>query len=196
LYILLNYLPVPHRKLAAIACSALVLLVPIIMNSQYFLERDPDKISRRYFGFDPFPESKPVASYVAETTAPEDPVFIIGSEPQILFYARRRSSSSFLMAYPLMASYPRYKEFQKTVWSEIERTPPKLIIKVANIHYSLLWDGIADLDIMRRLDHLIGEDYAVDRVMLVTGSEGEWVKPSDSRLREGVPCIYVYRKRG
>jgi hypothetical protein len=196
LYTLMNYLPAPHRRSAAIACSVLVLLVPIIMNSQYFLEQDPDRISRRYFGFDPFPESKAVASYVAGTTTPADPIFIIGSEPQILFYARRRSSSSFLMAYPLTASYPRYKEFQKTVWDEIEKTPPKLIIKVANIHYSFLWDGIADLDIMRRLNHLIGEDYAVDRVMLVTGSEGEWVEPGDSRLREGVPCIYVYRKKG
>jgi hypothetical protein len=196
LHALLNFLPVPHRKPAAIACVVLVLLVPVIINSQYFLELDPDTISRRYFGFDPFPESKPVATYVAGATAPSDPVFIIGSEPQILFYARRRSSSSFLMAYPLTASYPRYKEFQKTVWSEIEKTPPKLIIKVADIHYSFLWDGIADLDIMRRLDHLIGADYTVDRVMLVTESGGEWVEPGDSRLREGVPCIYVYRKKG
>lgn len=196
LYTLLNYLPVPHRRSAAIACSVAVLLVPIIMNSQYFLERDPDKISRRYFGYDPFPESRPVASYVAGATAPADPILVIGSEPQIPFYARRRSSTSFLMAYPLTASYPRYQEFQRAVWNEIERTPPKVIIKVANISYSFLWDGIADLDIMRRLDHLIEADYAADRVMLVTGSEGEWVEPGDSRLREGVPCIYVFRKKG
>ena len=195
LHTLLNYLPVAHRKSAAIACCALILLVPVIINKQYFLELDPDAISGRYFGPDPFPESRPVAAYVAGITAPADPILIIGSEPQILFYAKRRSSSSFLMDYPLTASYPRYKEFQKTVWSEVEKTPPKVIIKVVNIHYSFRWDGIADLDIMRRLDQLIAEDYVADRVMMVGGSEGEWIEPGDSRFRPETPCIYVYRKK-
>jgi hypothetical protein len=92
-----------------------------------------------------------LAAFVAAATTPADPVFIMGSEPQILFYAERRSPSTFLMIYPLTSTYPRYKEFQETVWREIQKTPPKLILDAAAIPTSILWDESADLDIM---DHL------------------------------------------
>jgi hypothetical protein len=183
------------RLAASTVCGLLILVVPVSVNSQYFLQRDPNEISRLAFGFNPFPESKALAAFVAQATLPVDPVFIMGSEPQILFCAKRRSPSSFLMFYPLMASYTRYKEFQETVWSEIQRTPPKYVLDMVNIPTSFLWDGQADIDIVNRLNAWLQKEYVVDRVMLVTGLQGEWVATGDSRLQQGVPCVYVLRRK-
>lgn len=192
--LLANLVSLNQRLAATVAAGLLIAVVPIGMNGQYFLEPDPNKISRHYFGHNPFPESKPLAAFVAAESSRADPVFIIGSEPEILFYSQRRSPSSFLMMYPLTAEYPRYREFQQTVWREIQASPPKFILKVDNLPSSILWDKIADLDILRRLDTLLKESYSLDRVMVVTGSQGEWVSTGDPRLQQGAPCIYVFRR--
>ncbi len=190
-----NLSPGKQRLAATIAAGLVIVAVPVGVNRQYFLESDPNKISRHYFGDNPFPESKPLAAFVAAESSPSDPVFIIGSEPQILFYSRRNSPSSFLMMYPLTASYPRYREFQQSVWQQVQASPPKFILKVDNIPYSILWDKLADLDLLRRLDALLRESYSLSRVMIVTGSLGEWVDPGDSRLKEGAPCVYIFKRR-
>jgi hypothetical protein len=180
-----------RRRTAAILVGLTVLLVPVAMNRHYFLERDPNRISRHYLGMNPFPESKALADIVVRSTTPEDRVFIMGSEPQILLYAGRRSPASFPMMYPLVRSYPRYGEFQETVWREIQASPPKMILVMQNIPTSFLWDRKADLKFVDRVDNLVREKYSVPRVMLVSGLEGEWVGPDDSRLNQPVPCVWV-----
>lgn len=183
------------RLAATIACGLLTVLVPVIVNRHYFLERDPDRISRYYFGFSPFPESKSLAEYVAQTTEADDRVLVIGSEPQILFYARRRSACSFPIIYPLMASYPRYREFQERVWEEVRRNRPKVVLDMVNIPASLLWDGKADLDIWNRLHGMLRDEYAVERAMLITGARGGWAAADDERLQRTTPVVYIFRRK-
>jgi len=146
-------------------------------------------------GFSPFPESKSLAEYVAQTTEADDRVLVIGSEPQILFYARRRSACSFPIIYPLMASYPRYKEFQERVWEEVRRNRPKVALDVVNIPASLLWDGKADLDIWNRLHGMLRDEYAVERAMLITGARGGWAAADDERLQRTTPVVYIFRRK-
>jgi hypothetical protein len=179
---------------AAVVSGLLIVFVPIVRNSRYFLEPDPRAISRAYFGYNPFPESRKLADYLASQTAPSDGIFIMGSEPQILFYAERRSPSAFVMLYPLTSSYRRYMEFQDRAWNEIQQSPPRFILTMANIPASILWDGIADLRLVRRVEELIQREYALDRVMRVGGAQGEWIGADESRLDPGAPVIRVFRR--
>jgi hypothetical protein len=183
------------RLVISIICGLLILAVAVSMNSQYFLERNPNRISRYIFGANPFPESKRLAAYIAGSTTPGDTVFIVGSEPQILFYAGRSSPSSFLTFFPLMAGYARYREFQETVWNETQKTPPKYVLTMVNIPTSFAWDRQADVGIMGRIDEWLGKEYVLDRIMLVTGLQGEWTTAEDSRLKEGARSICVYRRK-
>lgn len=183
------------RLAATVACGFLAVLVPVIVNRHYFLEKEPGRISRYYFGFSPFPESRSLAEYVAQTTAADDRVLVIGSEPQILFYARRRSACSFPIFYPLMASYPRYREFQERVWEEVRTNRPKVALDMVNIPASLLWDGKADLGIWNRLHGMLRDEYVVERAMLIAGPRGDWVDVGDGRLRQGVPVVYIFRRK-
>ena len=194
-FILVEHIRKPDwRPLIAIACGLAAVGVPIAMNSQYFLERDPDKISRYYFQYNPFPESKQIASYLADSTSPSNKVFIIGSEPEILFYARRQSPTSFLMLYPLMNSYPRTGEFQQTVWNDIQRTPPGVVLKVVNIPGSYMWDRIADISILDRFDNLLRSNYVVDQVLLLTEYRGVWAS-SGGAIPPKASCIYVFKRK-
>src|SRR2546430_16590114 len=53
------------------------------------------------YGFNPFPESVALARLLRDHSTPDDRIFIFGSEPQILFYAGRRSASRYVFLYPL-----------------------------------------------------------------------------------------------
>lgn len=81
-------------------------------------------------GGNPSIESLPVARRLAELTAPDEPVFVAGSEPQILFYAKRLSASRFVIVYPLMIPTPLAVGYQAEAMRELERNPPAAIVFV------------------------------------------------------------------
>ena len=176
-------------------CAAVVLITSVLADREYFIERDPNRISRTYFEENPFPESKPVADFIAARTRPSDLVLIEGSEPQILFYANRRSPSAFVMIYPLMTTHPRYQEFQRQMMQEIEQRPPKYIAAAANIPESFAWDEAAEPQIIDFLDALIAHDYVLERSRLVAGTDGEWIEPGDKRMSSDAPMISIFRRK-
>jgi hypothetical protein len=184
------------RLATSILCGFLIIAISVGMYSEYFLERNPNQISRLFFGYNPFPESKLLAEYIAKSTTPADPVFIVGSEPQILFYSERSSPSSFLTFYPLMASYERYREFQDKLWNEVHRTPPKYILYMVKVPTSFAWDRQADVQIMERIDKWLSTEYTMERVMLVTDLQGEWTNQEDSRLKTGIASVCIFRRKG
>jgi hypothetical protein len=163
---LLGKAPAGLRKFATVFTAAAVIITPLALNSQYYFETDPGKISRSLFGYNPFPESIALGDYIARHTDPGDKVFIFGSEPQILFYARRRSASPSVMLYPLTSSYPRQGEHQKMVWNGIAGAPPKYVMYV-DLPASIQWDGKAAVMILQLLDQLVDKDYHLEAEMTI-----------------------------
>jgi len=183
------------RAWAAIGLAALILSTTLVIDHDYFFERDPNAISAAYFEDNPFPESKAVADFIASRTSPDDRVLIEGSEPQILFYAQRRSPTAFLMMYPLTITHPHYREFQERMMAEIEACPPKYIVAMVDIPYSLAWDESADLQIMRFLDTLIAKNYTLELTRVMSGSDGQWIDPPDGHVDPNTPAIAIYRRK-
>ncbi|MBI4456090.1 MAG: glycosyltransferase family 39 protein [Acidobacteria bacterium] len=188
-----------NRVGATLLCGILIVGIPLSVHQEYFLKESSDQISRRYFGYNPFPESKQIARFLADRTSPKDAVFIFGSEPQILLYSQRKSATRFVMIYPLTSRYPRYREFQEKAWQEIQENRPKYILLV-NIPTSILWDGKADLQIVKRLDDMIGQRYSIEAVMLVKDARGKLVVTGDQdvpsrEITESQSNIYIYRSK-
>lgn len=78
----------------------------------------------------PFLEAPFVARRVAELTTPQDRVFVGGSEPEILSYAQRFSSTRFVITAPLMIPSPVAAGYQDEVIRELTEKPPALIVLV------------------------------------------------------------------
>jgi 4-amino-4-deoxy-L-arabinose transferase-like glycosyltransferase len=97
----------------------------IAREADYLFRRTPDQVSRAIYGMNPFPESKPIARYLAAQTRPGERVAILGSEPQILFEAERVSAIPYLYAYPLMKPIPEASRMQREVMRTIERQRPR-----------------------------------------------------------------------
>lgn len=79
-------------------------------------------------GENPFYESPAVARRVAELTSADDRVFIAGSEPQILYYAKRKSATRFVIMYPLVVNTPMAPGYQERAIEEISSDLPKVIV--------------------------------------------------------------------
>jgi len=184
-----------RKRIVAWAGGVAMIALPLFANSRYFFESDPNIISQIYFGLNPFPESKGLAEYIAEHTSPSDKILVVGSEPQILFYAQRPSASRFVMLYPLMMDHSRYREFQEIMWGEAQQEKPKYVVAVLHLLFSLGWDQKADIGVMHKFEDLLQRDYELERVKQVGGVEGGWLDPEDPRLQSDNPFVYLFRRK-
>ena len=84
----------------------------------------------------PFIESIVIADYLKKHTGPDDRIAVIGSEPQIFFYADRISATGYIYTYALMESHPFAVKMQQDMIRQIETQKPEYIV-VVNV--SLSW---------------------------------------------------------
>jgi len=186
------------RRSAALLTAATIVAVPIWAHSGYYFRKSPIEFSRSFFGGNPFPESEDLAAFLAAGTSKEDTIFIVGSEAQIFVLSQRQSSSSFALIYPLMSEYPRYQEFQRKAWEEVKSRRPKYII-IVRIPVSLLWDGKADLWIVRKTKQLTDKAYLLEAVMTIAKPKGDLhvFSENEQALRESAHNhfpILIYRR--
>lgn len=186
------------RRSVALLTAASIVAVPVWVHSGYYYKQSPIEFSRSFFRGNPFAESEDLAEFLAIRTSKEDTIFIIGSEAQIFFLSQRQSSSSFAYMYPLMSEYPRYQEFQRKAWEEIQRRRPKYIVIVL-IRTSWMWDGKADLWIVKKTKELTQKAYFLEAVMTIDKPKGvlRVLREDDRALRESAQNhfpILIFRR--
>jgi hypothetical protein len=87
-------------------------------------------VSRFVYGANPFPESLKIAEYLQEHSSPDDTIAVIGSEPQIYFYSKRRSATGYVYTYALMENHPYAAKMQQEMIGQIESASPKYLVFV------------------------------------------------------------------
>jgi hypothetical protein len=87
-------------------------------------------LSRTEYGANPFVEAKDVATYISARTNPNDRIAILGSEPEIYFYARRKSATGYIYVYPLVETQIYADQMQNQMMDEVEAAHPKYIVYV------------------------------------------------------------------
>jgi hypothetical protein len=80
----------------------------------------------------PFPESIAIADYIRNHSTPDSTIAVLGSEPQIYFYTRRRSATSYLYAYSVMENHKYALAMQRDMVKEIESSRPEYLIYVTS----------------------------------------------------------------
>lgn len=109
------------------------------------------------YGLNPFDYSAAIADEIRHNTTRADKVLIIGSEPQILFYARRRSATRYIFFSPLAAPpYPGLQHELDATLKEIELDKPKYVVDATRIATSLLASPKTNTQFFRSLDAFLG----------------------------------------
>ncbi len=116
------------------ALSFLVIIGSIVQGAytqrSFLFFSDPLTACRTTYGLNPFPESLEIARYLREHTTEEDRIAVIGSEPQIYFYARRRAATGYIYTYALMEDHEFADVMQQEMIEEIETARPKFLVFV------------------------------------------------------------------
>ncbi len=121
----------PAVRRALVAGLVAVPLAHLLWAERVILfQTPPERVARAIFGLNPFPESVEIARWVQAHSAPTDRIAVIGSEPQIYFYARRPAATGFVYTYALMEDQPYAARMQRQMIDEIEAARPRFVVLV------------------------------------------------------------------
>ena len=110
------------------AIISILLVLGVVVQWEYLFVLSNTALSRSIYGFNPFVESVEVGAQLARRAAPDDKIAVLGSEPQIYFYAQRKSATGFVYMYPLLEDQPYALEMQKQMITEIEQAAPRFLV--------------------------------------------------------------------
>ena len=116
---------------------AAALASSLYQRHDYFFRMDPFEASRFAYGINPFPEAIKIAQYIHDRTPPEARIAVLGSEPEIYFYADRLPATGFIYTYGLMEHQPFALAMQNEMIRELELARPDYVVFVS-IEYSWL----------------------------------------------------------
>ncbi len=118
------------RNLLAFAIFAAAVAYPFVASRQLYFNMTPVEAAREIWGDSPFPEAISAASFIRQRTSPDTPIAVLGSEPEIYFYAHRHSATPYIYMYGLMEPQPYALKMQNDVIRDIETTRPEYIVDV------------------------------------------------------------------
>jgi 4-amino-4-deoxy-L-arabinose transferase-like glycosyltransferase len=178
------------------AVTAAVVLLVCLPDIEWMMRTSQEFDSEKVVIYtNPFRESETAAIKVAQMTSPNDLVFIGGSEPQILVYARRRSVTRFIIAYPLMAPTPMAAAYQAEAIQELEKTQPKVIV-LAHSNQSWLAQKGTLTQFPAYLHQLLEKHYELVGGSIADGKEWHWQDTISPEEMSHATLILLRRKPG
>lgn len=115
---------------ARVAVPLLAIALTLVHERAHLLERSPLEVSRFVYGSNPFPEAVEVARYLRQRASLGDELAVIGSEPEIYFYADLPAATSYIYMYPLMEPHPFSRTMQADMIAQLERRRPRFLVLV------------------------------------------------------------------
>ena len=184
-------------KILPIFVILFALLYPVYNQRLFLFEVDPTMASRLTYDRNPFPESLKIAQYLKERTSTEDTIAVVGSEPQIYFYAHRRAATGYIYTYPLMEFHPYAERMQEEMIREIEASRPAYLVFV-NIQPSW-WvvrpeSSLFIFSWFRKYSKEFYDCVGVIDIVSLNHTEYHWGESSKG-YQVSTPSVYVYKRK-
>jgi 4-amino-4-deoxy-L-arabinose transferase-like glycosyltransferase len=179
--------------LAALALG--LVIIPDAYCRVTSLEQSPEERSYRMYslyGPSPFAAAAAVGQFIGKNSAPDDRVLVVGSEPEILFHADRRSSTRYTIFYPLTGPYPQVENMIVEMFSELERHPPKMIVLVLSTTSFITGNGRLE-QIMSQLERILPAGYhPVATVGADPAGHVLWKREGQNSSGDMIPLMQIY----
>jgi hypothetical protein len=160
-----------------------------------FFEMSPEKIVRQEYGGNPFPEALEFGKYIKEHSEPDARVAVLGSEPEIYFYAQRRSATGYIYTYGLMEEQKFASQMQQEMIDEIEKAKPEFLVKVM-VPASWLRKANSDTAILYWAEKYIGDDYRIVGVADITRETTyRWDDAAEGYRPVSKYSVYLYKRK-
>lgn len=164
----------------------------------FFFHMTPVESSREMYGMSPFPEAVAVAGYIRGRSAPDARIAVLGSEPEIYFYARRRSATGYIYGYPLMEAQPFALHMQNEMIGEIEAARPEYVVMV-NVATTWMSDDDSPTRLFDWWDSYRARYQRVGVADMISEQRTEYrwdaAAASGAYTPQAENCLAVYRRR-
>ncbi|MDD5492386.1 MAG: glycosyltransferase family 39 protein [bacterium] len=189
------------KRYLTYAFAAGIIIIPLQANYKYLFLFTPDQISERIYTVNPFVEAGQIASYLSTRTLPSDTIAILGSEPEILFYARRKSATRYIYFHHILwrQTPAAVLEAQKEAVAEIENNDPRYLVAV-NINASVGKNDDTPDYLFIKMRQIIKDKYCLDGfVSMKRGATSyvfgrERVERSTGTSDPGQQQIMIYKR--
>jgi hypothetical protein len=99
-------------------------------NGALWFTMSPSEASESIYHTSLFSDTATLARSLRGKIDKESRVAVLGSEPEIYFYSRRRSATGYIYMYPLMETHPYAAQMQQEMIAEIEKKKPAYVVYV------------------------------------------------------------------
>src|SRR5205823_4472512 len=115
------------RTLAA-AVFVAISAAYIGIERDYLFSMPVFEVSKSRYGSRPFVEALEIADYIRARTSPSDRIGVLGSEPEIYFYANRISATGYIYVYALLERQKYAIRMQEQMVDELNASRPKYVV--------------------------------------------------------------------
>ncbi len=164
-------------------------------NRAIWFQLAPEAVSRKMYGTNPFAESLVLGAYIRGHSAPGARIAVMGSEPEIYFYAHRHSATGYVNMYDLVQPHRYASQMQRELIQEVEVVKPEYFLYVQAPSSWLIWPG-ADPRLLDWGRQYTQEFYDLVGVTYIHRDHTEyaWGKGSLHNA-SGASVIYVFKRK-
>jgi len=162
----------------------------------YYFHPNYERILRAVYGNNPFPESMEIANYINSHSKPEDNIVLLGSEPQIYFYTKKKSPSRHAYFTSIVNNVKDHKDCNAEFARDTEKAKPKFVI-FFNHPLSLLVQPNVDKYVFEWANKFITENYRiVGLVDMIEGQQSVYVYNEQINTYKPISqnLIYIYER--
>lgn len=185
------------RAAVAVALVAAGVASALWLQREFFFRMDPRLLARAAYEYNPFPEALEIGRWLRANSRPEDRIAILGSEPEIFFYARRRSATGHVYMYPLMEAQPYARAMQAEMIREIEAAAPTWLI-VVWVKWSWLMRPESDVTVLRWAEPYVAQHFervGVADIVAADRTEYRWGAEATGYTIRSPDRVEVFRRR-
>jgi hypothetical protein len=164
-----------------------------------FFVLSPEEVCRKLYGGNPFIECRQIGLYLRGHSAPDARIAVLGSEPELLFYARRHSGTGYIYMYDLIAPQPFAEAMQREMISEVETARPEFLVFVK---VPISWDlkpdfhRTVDTEVMNWMTKFVQDHYEPAGLTLMKAdSEYYWGRAALNRPQFHGPFISIFQRK-
>jgi 4-amino-4-deoxy-L-arabinose transferase-like glycosyltransferase len=165
-------------------------------NGAVWFELPPAVASAAIYFNCPFVECLEIGRFIREHSAPRDRLAVVGSEPEIYFYAQRRSVSGYIYMYDLVEPQPYARAMQQEFIHDVETAKPEFLV-VVNTGTSWMTWADADPALFNWIRRYPGSGYDLVGVAEIYPSHTEyrWGREAAAEERKTDNAIFTFKRK-
>ena len=181
------FLAVPILGLLPLGLGAAV-----VGNASVWFGMAPVAACREIYPRQMFAENAELGAFIRDTSTAGARIAVLGSEPEIYFYARRHSATGYLYVYPLTEPHKYARKMQEEMIREIESVKPEYLVFV-NVKESWMARGESEQQIFQWYEQYSKANYDLIRML---HEKVEKTNEGDPQLADRAPgYLLLYQRK-